>query len=120
MVAFCAYIKYKDIFMKRANRLCNAYTLNTNSNSVIKAFELTTCRELNDHNGGTIISILKTAEDFLDTDEFAYDDPFYRVFAVYTKEYHKARKAIADFYDIDEAMLFIEEITGNPVHIYSF
>tara|TARA_B100002019_G_scaffold293521_1_gene321901 strand:+ start:11010 stop:11330 length:321 start_codon:yes stop_codon:yes gene_type:complete len=106
--------------MNRANRLCNAFTLNTNANSVIKAFELTTCRELNDYNGGTIIEQIKTAEDFLATEEESLDEPFYRIFAVYKKDYCKSRKAIADFYDIAEAMLFVEELTGNPVHIYSF
>ena len=106
--------------MERSNRLCNAFVLNTNNKSVIKGFEIVTCREMNDYNGGTIIQELKTAEDFLDTDEFAYDDPFYRVFAVYKKDYFRTRKAIADFYDIKEAMTLLEEITGNPVHIYCY
>ena len=106
--------------MNRSNRLCNAFALNTNNNSVIKAFELVTCRELNDYNGGTIIEILKTAEDFLDTEEFGLDEPFYRIFAVYKKDYYKSRRAIADFYDIKEAMTFVEELTGSPVHIYSY
>lgn len=106
--------------MMRSNRLCNAFTLNTNNKSVIKGFEIITCREMSDYNGGTIIEHLKTAEDFLDTDEFGLDDPFYRVFAVYKKDYNKTRKAIGDFYNVQEAMTFIEELTGNPVHIYSF
>jgi len=106
--------------MTRSNRLCNAFALNTNEKSVIKGFEIITCREFNDYQGGTIIQEVKTAEDFLDTDEFGLDDPFYRVFAVYKKDYHKTRKAIGDFYDVQEAMLFIEELTGNPVHIYSY
>ena len=32
----------------------------------------------------------------------------------------RARKAIGDYYDVKEAMTFIEELTGNPVHIYSY
>ena len=106
--------------MSRSNRLCNAFALNTNNKSVIKGFEIITCREMNDYNGGTIIEHLKTAEDFLDTDEFSLDDPFYRVFAVYKKDYYKTRRAIGDYYDIKEAMTFIEELTGNSVHIYSY
>ncbi len=106
--------------MERSNRLCNAFALNTNNKSVIKGFEIITCREMNDYNGGTIIEEIKTAEDFLDTDEFGLDDPFYRVFAVYKKDYHKSRRAIGDYYDIKEATSFIEELTGNPVHIYSY
>ena len=106
--------------MERSNRLCNAFALNTNNKSVITGFEIITCREMNDYNGGTIIEQLKTAEDFLDTDEFGLDEPFYRVVAVYKKDYYKTRRAIGDYYDIKEAMLFIEELTGNPVHIYSY
>ena len=106
--------------MERSNRLCNAFTLNTNKQSVINAFEIITCREMNDYDGGTMIQELKTAEDFLDTDEFGLDDPFYRVFAVYKKDYFRSKKAIADFYDIHEATQFITELTGNPVHIYSY
>ena len=52
------------------------------NNSVISGFEIITCREFNDYHGGTIIQEVKTAEDFLDTDEFGLDEPFYRIFAV--------------------------------------
>lgn len=106
--------------MERSNRLCNAFTLNTNNRSVIKAFEITTCREVNDYQGGTIIEQLKTAEDFLGTEDEGIDEPFYRVFAVYKDDYFRSRKAIGDYYDVKEAMTFIEELTGNPVHIYSY
>jgi len=101
-------------------KLVNSYTLNTNNKSPIVGFEITTCRELNDYEGGTIIEEVKTAEDFLGTDEFGLDEPFYRVFAVYKKEYHKSRKAISDFYNIKEAITFIEELSGNNVNIYSY
>ena len=106
--------------MSRSNRLCNAFALNTNDKSVIRGFEIITCREMSDYNGGTIIEQLKTAEDFLDTDEFGLDDPFYRVFAVYKKDYYKARRAIGDYYDIKEATTFISELTGSKVDIYSY
>lgn len=106
--------------MERSNRLCNAFALNTNNKSVIKGFEIITCREMNDYYGGTMIQELKTAEDFLDTDEFGLDEPFYRVFAVYKDSYFRKRKAIGDYYNVKDAMLFIEELTGNPVHIYSY
>ena len=48
-------------------KLVNSYTLNTNNKSPIKAFEILTCREFSDYNGGTIIEVVKTAEDYLDT-----------------------------------------------------
>ena len=100
-------------------KLVNSYTLNTNNKSPIKAFEILTCREFSDYNGGTIIEVVKTAEDYLDTDEFSLDEPFYRVYAVYIKDYFRTRKAISDFYDIKEAMIFVEELSGNRVDIYS-
>ena len=106
--------------MERPNRLCNAFALNTNKYSVIRGFEIITCREMNDYQGGTIIQEIKTAEDFLDTDEFSLDDPFYRIFAIYKKEYYRSRRAIGDYYDIKEATSFIEELTGSSVHIYSY
>ncbi len=100
-------------------KLVNSYTLNTNDKSPKVGFEIITCREFNDYEGGTIIQEVKTAEDFLDTDEFGLDEPFYRVFAVYKKDYHKSRKAIGDFYEIKEAMNFISDLTGERVTIYS-
>ena len=106
--------------MERPNRLCNAFALNTNDRSVIKAFEITTCREINDYEGGTIIQQVKTAEDFLGIEDEAIDEPFYRIFAVYKQDYFRTKKAIGDYYDVKEAMTFIEELTGNPVHIYSY
>lgn len=100
-------------------KLVNSYTLNTNEKSPIAGFEIITCREFNDYEGGTIIQEVKTAEDFLDTDEFGLDEPFYRVFAVYKKDSHRSRKAIGDFYNIKEAMNFISDLTGQEVTIYS-
>ena len=106
--------------MSKSNRLCNAYVLNTSEKSIIKAFEIVTMRELPDYNGGTIIEEVKTAEEFLNTDEEGIDQPFYRVFALFKEGYFKKRKAISDFYDIKEAVTFLEELTGNKVDIYSY
>ena len=50
--------------MERSNRLCNAFALNTNSKSVIKGFEIITCREMNDYNGGTIQEQIKQQKIF--------------------------------------------------------
>tara|TARA_R100001163_G_scaffold63675_1_gene56119 strand:+ start:349 stop:669 length:321 start_codon:yes stop_codon:yes gene_type:complete len=106
--------------MERSNKLCNAFVLFNNPKSVINAFELVTCREFNDYQGGTIIEQVKTAEDFLDTDEFGIDEPFYRVFAVYKPHYYKARKAIGDFYNISDAIVFLEELTGSSVNVHTY
>jgi hypothetical protein len=102
-------------------KLVNSCTPNThNDKSYFKAYEIVTCREISDYEGGTIIEEVKTAEEFLNADEFAVDQPFYRVFGVYKPEYYKTRKALGDFYNVTDASTFIEEITGVPVHIYSY
>lgn len=101
-------------------KLINSYTPNTNHRSPIEGFEIITCRELSDYSGGTIIEEVKTAEQYLNTDEEAIDDPFYRVFALYRKETNRSKKIIADFYDIKQAVSFIEDITGIETHIYSY
>lgn len=101
-------------------KLINSYTPNTNHRSPIEGFEIITCRELPDYDGGTILEQVKTAEEYLNTDEEALDDPFYRVFAVYKQETNRTKKVLADFYDIKQAMSFIEDLTGIETHIYSY
>lgn len=102
-------------------KLVNSYTPNThNDKSYFKAYEIATCREIPDYDGGTIIEEVRTAEEFLNTDEIAIDEPFYRVFGVYRDEYGKTRKALGDFYNVTDASVFIQEITGVQVYIYSY
>jgi hypothetical protein len=102
-------------------KLVNSHTPNHhNSKSYFKAYEIVTCREIPDYEGGTIIEEVKTAEEFLNADEIALDEPFYRVFGIYKPEYYKTRKALGDFYSVTDASTFIEEITGVSVHIYSY
>ena len=101
------------------NRLCNAYVTNTSEKSFVKAFEIITCREVTDYDGGTIIQEIKTAEEYLNTDEVAIDKPFYRVFALFKDHYYKKRKAIGDFYNVVDAAIFLEELTGRKVYIHS-
>lgn len=101
-------------------KLINSYTPNTNSKSPIEGFEIVTCREISDYNSGTILEEVRTAEEFLNADEEALDDPFYRVFAVYRKETNRTKKVLADFYDIKQAMSFIQDLTGLETHIYSY
>lgn len=100
-------------------KLVNSYTPNTNSKSPIVGFWITTCREISDYEGGTIIETVKTVEEYLDADELAVGDVFYRVIACYDKAYHSTKRAIGDFYSIKDAMNFVYELSGNEVHIYS-
>jgi hypothetical protein len=101
-------------------KLINSYTPNTNTKSPIEGFQIITCRELSDYEGGTVIEQVKTAEEFLNADEAALDEPFYRIFAVYRKGTNRSPKAIADFYEIKQAMSFIEDLPGIETHIYSY
>lgn len=105
--------------MERSNKLCNAYVPFGHPESKISGLELITVREFNDYEGGTIIQEVRTAEDFLDTDEFGLDEPFYRIYAIYKPHYSKSRRAIGDFYYISEAIIFLEELTGNIVKVHS-
>lgn len=101
-------------------KLINSYTPNNNHKSPIEGFQIVTCRELPDYEGGTIIESVTSAEEFLNTDEEALDDPFYRIFAVYKKETNRSKKAIADFYDVDQAREFLYDLTGENISIISY
>lgn len=101
-------------------KLINSYTPNTNSKSPIEGFEIITCRELSDYQGGTVLEEVKTAEEFLNADEISIDEPFYRVFAVYRKETGRNKRAIGDFYNIQSATSLLQDLTGTDVHIYSY
>ena len=115
------FTNFKGTIMGYDGKLVNSHTPNHhNTKSYFQAFEIVTCREISDYEGGTIIQEVKTAEEFLNADEMAIDQPFYRVFGVYKQEYYKTRKALGDFYNVTDASVFIEEITGVPVHIYSY
>lgn len=114
-------------------KLVNAYIVNTNTKSAYSGFEIITCREISDYNGGTIIEEVRSAEEYLNADEEALDDPFYRIFAVFKPEASWTtsdelsidnellpKRAIADFYNLKEAVKFLEELTGSKVDIYSY
>ncbi len=105
--------------MNLDGKLVNAYMPNPCSKSLFTGFEIITVREFNEHNGGTIIQEVRTAEDFLDTDEFGLDDPFYRVFGIYHREHYKSRRALGDFYNVKDAMSLITDLTGKSCNIYS-
>ena len=100
-------------------KLVNAYMPNPCNTSTFSGFEIVTLREFNDYEGGTILQEVKTAEDFLDTDEWAIDEPFYRVFGVYKRELTKTRRALGDLYNVKDAMSLISDLTGESCNIYS-
>lgn len=102
----------------KENRLCNAYVIFLNERSKFSGFEIVTIRELEKENGGTALCELKTADDFENSKYLAVDEPFYRVFGIY-KQKERGRRSLGDFYNINDAVDFLEDITGISVYIYS-
>jgi hypothetical protein len=110
-------------------KLINAYVSNSSTKSAYSGFEIITCREISDYDGGTIIEQVKTFEEYLNADEVAISEPFYRIFAVYrptrwTDQYdieteYNRKRCLGDFYDPIEATKFLQELTGYEVNIYS-
>tara|TARA_B100001778_G_scaffold334716_1_gene347327 strand:- start:78 stop:398 length:321 start_codon:yes stop_codon:yes gene_type:complete len=106
--------------MTKSNSLCNAYVVNTNPLSAYAGFRITTMLELADPDGGTFIEPVTSGEEYLDLLPEALDDPIYRVSAKYKQGYHRDSRVLADFYNIKEASLFLTELTGSSVDIYSY
>lgn len=107
-----------------ANKLCNAFVYNPNHKSKFFGFEIMTLREIWLATGGTKIEEVKTATQFLE-DYDQIDDVFYRVFGLYEKEksapsYPTQYYAMGDFYDINDARQFLEDLTGLKVWINSY
>jgi hypothetical protein len=101
------------------NSLCRAFVPFDCHKSLFSAFELVTMREYNDYNGGTYLDEISTAAEYLDSHN-AYDDPFYRIFGIYKNSIPRRWKFISDFYDINEARIFLHELTGQEVQIISY
>lgn len=104
---------------KNINSLCRASVSFDCHKSLFSGFELVTMREYNDYQGGTYIDEISTAAEYLDSLN-AYDDPFYRIFGIYKNSIPRRMKFIADFYDINEARIFLYELTGQDVQIISY
>tara|TARA_B100000085_G_scaffold15402_1_gene13284 strand:+ start:362 stop:682 length:321 start_codon:yes stop_codon:yes gene_type:complete len=106
--------------MSKSNRLCNAYIPNTNPKSSYAGFRIATVLELADPEGGTFIETVEDGEEFLDLLPESLDDPFYRVIAIYKEGHYRASRIIGEFFAINEAASFIQELTGSNVDIYSY
>lgn len=104
---------------KSSNRLCRANVSFSCSKSLFQSFELVTVREYNDYNGGTYLDEINTAAEYLDSAN-AYDEPFYRIYGVYKNSTPHKHKFIADFFDIQEAMNFLHDLTGENIQIVSY
>jgi hypothetical protein len=104
---------------KSNNSFCRAIVKNPNTKSPIVSFELITVREYINHNGGTYISEVRTASEFLDNTN-VYDEPFYRIFGVYRNIVPKQTRFIADFFHIDEAKKLLYDLTGEDIQVISY
>lgn len=102
-----------------SNRLCRASTNNPNTKSLFSSFEIITVREYNDYNGGTYLDEINTAAQYLDS-LHAYDEPFYRVYGVYRQSMPISRRFIADFWNVKDAIKFIEELSGESASIHYY
>jgi len=105
----------------KGNRLCKARVKNHNPKSRFAEFELVTVREYNDYNGGTYIEQVNTAAEFLEKDGNAYDEPFYHVYGIYYQHGGYSRtKFIAEFYDIDQALNLLQDLSGEDPLLISY
>jgi hypothetical protein len=103
------------------NTLCNGLIKNNNPASPIEYFELVTVREFTDYEGGTIIDQISSAEQFLDTEEEAIDEPFYQIYGK-RYEYDDRYQTIflGEFYSLDKAKEFLYNLTGEVPQIISY
>lgn len=101
------------------NKLCRAKADFDCKTSLFSTFEIVTVREYNDYNGGTYLDEVNTIAEFLDTAN-AYDEPFYRVYGIYKNSMPVSRKFICDFYDIEQAVSFLHDLTGKTIQLISY
>lgn len=105
----------------RGNRLCKARVKNHNPKSKFTEFELVTVREYNDYNGGTYIEQVNTSAEFLEKDGNAYDEPFYHVYGIYyTPDKFPRTKFIAEFFDLDQALNLLQDLSGEDPLLISY
>jgi hypothetical protein len=104
-----------------SNTLCNGRVKNNNPKSPIEYFRLITVREFSDYEGGTIIDTITSAEQFLDTEEEALDEPFYQIFGQrYLEDSRTDVIFLGEFYTLDKAKEFIYNLTGEVPDIISY
>lgn len=101
------------------NKLCRAKAPFDCKESLFSEFEIVTVREYNDYSGGTYLDEVSTIAEFLDSSN-AYDEPFYRVYGIYKVSMPTSRRFICDFYDIEQAVSFLHELTGREIQVMSY
>lgn len=104
-----------------SNTLCNGRVKNNNPKSPIEYFRLITVREFSDYEGGTIIDAITSAEQFLDTEDEALDEPYYQIYGQrYSHDSEYKAIFLGEFYTLDKAKEFLYNLTGEVPHIISY
>jgi len=107
--------------LNKENRLCKARVKNKNPFSKFDSFEIVTVCEYNDKDGGTYISEIYSIDDYVNNEYNACDDPYYHVVGVY-HSYNQSRKTkfISEFYDIDQALNLLLDLSGEEPLLISY
>jgi len=102
------------------NTLCKSIVPFNHPKSRIMELELVTVREYHDYDGGTYIEEVKTAAEYLEKDNNAYDEPFYHIYARFHKHDTRSGRFIAEFFDLDNALNFLLDLTGEEPKVISY
>jgi hypothetical protein len=105
---------------QKGNRLCKAIVPYNHPKSRIAELELVTVREYNDYEGGTYFEEVKTAAEFLEKEGNAYDEPFYHIYARFHKHDPRPGRFLAEFFDLDQALNFLLDLTGEEPKVISY
>ena len=104
-----------------SNTLCNGRVKNNNPKSPIEYFLLVTVREFSDYEGGSYIDEIKSAEQFLDSEEEGLDDPYYQIYGErYSHDTEYKSIFLGEFYDLDKALNFLYYLTGEEAQVVSY
>lgn len=98
------------------NRLFKGWCSNQgNARSHILNFWIDTVREIDDHNGGTVIDTIETLEEYFNLDSLSENEPFYIVSASFKFDIPRGPIKVFETPDLRVAIFVVEELTGNKV-----
>lgn len=98
------------------NRLFKGWCSNEgNPRSHILHFLIDTVREIDDHNGGTILDTIETLEEYFNLDTLGESEPFYIVSASFKLDIPRGPIKVFETPDLKVAIFIVEELTGNKV-----
>jgi hypothetical protein len=104
----------------KKNTLCKSIVPFNHPKSRILELELVTVREYNDYDGGTYIEEVRTAAEFLEKEKDSYDEPFYHIYARFNKHDPRPGRFLAEFFDLDNALNFLLDLTGEEPKVISY